>query len=63
VEQVFLDPTFLHKNDSRSFGSTRESVSKNTRLAWLLQILAWNQELELCQTGPKTVLIEQSHMH
>jgi hypothetical protein len=26
VEQVFLDPTFLHKNDSRSFGSTRESV-------------------------------------
>jgi hypothetical protein len=28
VEQVFLDPTFLHKNDSQSFGSTRESVFK-----------------------------------
>jgi hypothetical protein len=40
VEQFFLDPTFLHKNDSRSFGSTRESVLKNTRLARFLQILA-----------------------
>jgi hypothetical protein len=28
VEQVFLDPTFLHKNDSRSFDSTRESILK-----------------------------------
>jgi hypothetical protein len=40
VEHFFLDPTFLHKNDSRSFGSTRESVLKNTRLARLLQFLA-----------------------
>jgi hypothetical protein len=28
VEQIFLDPTFLHKNDSQYFGSTRESVLK-----------------------------------
>jgi hypothetical protein len=40
VEQVFLDPAFLHKNDSRSFGSTRESVYKNSHLARLFQILA-----------------------
>jgi hypothetical protein len=40
VEQFFLDPTFLHINDSQSFGSTQESVLKNTRLTRLLQILA-----------------------
>jgi hypothetical protein len=40
VEQFFLAPTFLYKNDSQSFLLHARISSQNTCLARLLRILA-----------------------